>query len=257
MTYMINHPRILAVLCFVTMLLLASLGVWLRGRLRLQEGDDKDSLTLVVGATLTLLGLVIGFTFSMAGSRYDQRRLFEENEANAIGTEYVRADLMPAAEAAATKHLLLEYLDYRIAFYRSDYGDALQRDDLQTTVYQGRLWRSILPVAAAAPTPVTALVVGGMNDVLNTQGYTQFSYWNRIPVSAWGLLIAIGLFANLLVGYASKRSRGGKLLLVVLPLVVSVAFFLISDMDSPRGGVIRVQPVDLLSLSQSFHHPVP
>ena len=255
MAYMINHPRVLAALCLVVMWGLAWVGVWLRQRLRLHAGDDEGNLSLVVGATLTLLGLVIGFTFSMAGSRYDQRRLYEEAEANAIGTEYVRADLLPAGQGAAVKRLLLEYLDYRVDFYQSPYGQQLQRDDRKTALFQARLWKSVLPAAAAAPTPVTGLVVSGMNDVLNSQGYTQFAWWNRIPTSAWGLLISIGLFANLLVGYSTRPTRAGKLLLLVLPLVVSVSFFLVSDLDSPRGGIIRVPPRDLMSLQQSLHHP--
>ena len=71
------------------------------------------------GATLTLLGLIIGFSFAMAIGRYDQRRNYEEEEANAIGTEYVRADLLPAADAARTRALLRKCLDRRISFYRS------------------------------------------------------------------------------------------------------------------------------------------
>lgn len=72
--------------------------------------------------------------------------------------------------------------------------------------------------------------------MLNTQGYTQFSWWNRIPTSAWGLLLAIAVVANLLMGVATRRSRTGNLLLFVLTVVVSVSFFLVADSDSPRGG---------------------
>jgi hypothetical protein len=252
MHYMINHPRLLALTCLILMWLMSLLGVWIRGSLRVPENADKENLGLVVSATLTLLGLIIGFTFSMASARYDQRRLYEEGEANAIGTEYLRADLLPATEALNTKTLLRGYLDTRIKFYDSGYGAGVAQNSDQTAALQGQLWKSVQAQAAAAPTPVTALVVSGMNDVLNSQGYAQFSWWNRIPVSAWGLMILIAAFSNLLVGYATKRSRSGNLLLTVLPLIVSVSFFLISDLDSPRGGVIKVPPVDLMSLSQSL-----
>lgn len=253
MEYMINHPRVLAVCCLLLMWLMGLLGVSLRGRLRTApDEEDKDNLSLVVGATLTLLGLIIGFTFSMAASRYDQRRLYEEGEANAIGTEYLRADLMPAADGARVKQALREYVDWRLEFYRSDYGSKLQAIDAKTERLQGQLWASVLPAAAATPTPVMALVVAGMNDVINAQGYTQFSWWNRIPGSAWGLMIGVALFANLLVGYATRRTRAGTLLLLVLPLTVSLSFFLVSDIDSPQGGVIRVQPVNLASLAQQL-----
>ena len=250
--YMINHPRVLSLACLVSMWLIALLGVWLRGRRRMRESADKSDLTLVVSATLTLLGLIIGFTFSMAADRYDQRRLYEEGEANAIGTEYVRADLFPPADANCIKATLREYLDWRIQFYRSNYGNELSTVDARTAEFQTRLWQCVTPQALANPTPVTALVVSGMNDVLNSQGYTQFSWWNRIPVSAWGLMILIAALSNLLVGYASQTSHLKNPLLLVLPLIVSIAFFLISDIDSPRGGVIRIPPRDLTSLSQSL-----
>ncbi len=252
MVYMINHPRVLALLCLSVMWLMARLGLWVRGRLHPANDLDKDNLTLVVSATLTLLGLIIGFTFSMASTRYDQRRLYEEAEANAIGTEYLRVDLLPAADAAAAKHLLHAYLDRRIAFYDSGYGAELSTINQQTAALQNQLWQSIQAQAAARPNPVTALVVSGMNDVLNSQGYTQFAWWNRIPNSAWGLMIVIAAFANLLVGYGTRRSPAGSLLLLVVPLIVSISFFLISDIDSPRGGFIRVPPLDLISLSQSL-----
>ena len=254
MDYMINHPRLLCLVCLVLMWSMALLGAWLRHRYHSVEGEDAASLTTVVSATLTLLGLIIGFTFSMAATRYDQRKLFEEQEANAIGTEYVRADLLSPADTVAVKHLLLQYLQRRIDFYQVDYGSRLVGVDAQTTALQGSLWNSIKPAAASQPTPVMALVVNGMNDVLNSQGYTQFAWWNRIPQSAWVFLIVVSTFANLLVGYSAKRTRSGNLLLLVLPIIVSVSFFLVADIDSPRGGIIRINPRNLISLSETLHN---
>jgi predicted membrane protein len=89
-----------------------------------------------------------------------------------------------------------------------------------------------------------------MNDVLNSQGYTQFAWWNRMPVAAWGLMTAIATCCNLLIGYGARRRS--RLLFLVLPLAVSIAFFLIADIDSPRRGLILVQPQNLISLSQSL-----
>ena len=247
MTDMINHPGLVSIACFLAMCLSALFGAWLR-----RPDEDKGSLTLVISATLTLLGLIIGFTFSMASTRYEQRRLYEENEANAIGTEYLRADLLPADQAAAVKHLLHQYLDTRITFYESDYGTQLTLINTKTSTTQIDLWNAVRPQAAAQPTPITALVVSGMNDVLNTQGYTQFAWWNRIPAAAWILMVAIALFANALVGYAKESERRRPLLLLILPAIIAIAFFLIADIDSPRGGIIRIAPVDLISLAQSL-----
>jgi hypothetical protein len=250
--FMINHPRILSAVLLLVMWGLTILGTVLRRRFRPATFDDKDDTQLVVSATLTLLGLIIGFTFSMATSRYDLRRTFEEGEANAIGTEWARADLLPAPVAAHTRELLRQYLEARIGFYQSDYGNKLGAIDRRSAQLQTQLWASVVPAAQASPTPVTALAVSGMNDVLNSQGYTQAAWWNRIPTTAWGLLITIACVANLLVGYSTRQSHARTLLLVVLPLLVSTAIFLIADIDSPRGGVIRVPPRNLTALRASL-----
>jgi hypothetical protein len=87
--------------------------------------------------------------------------------------------------------------------------------------------------------------------VLNSQGYTQAAWWNRIPIAAWALMAAIAMCCNLLIGYGAHRTERGIFLIV--PVAVSIAFFLISDIDSPRGGAIVVAPQNLESLSQSLH----
>src|SRR5215467_14653131 len=112
-----DYPLLVFALSFVAMWLSAWLGAHvLRARLKLHESVRED-FGLVLAATLTLLGLLIGFSFSMASSRYDQRKNLEEAEANAIGTEYVRADLLPATDRDKVRTLLKQYLDLRIRFY--------------------------------------------------------------------------------------------------------------------------------------------
>ena len=99
------------------------------------------------------------------------------------------------------------------------------------------------------------LTVSGMNDVLNSQGYTQAAWWNRIPLAAWGLMVIMAVCSNVLLGYSARRSRVGSVQFFFLPLVLSIAFFLIADIDSPRRGIIRVQPQNLISLAKSLHSP--
>jgi hypothetical protein len=226
----------------------------LRRHRDLDEGDREDFGT-ILAATLTLLGLIIGFTFSMAVSRYDQRKNLEEEEANAIGTEYVRADLLPAADAAKVRRLLVDYTQQRIRFYVTRDEGELAAVDKRREDLQNALWAAVAVPAAAQPTPIMALVTSGMNDVLNAQGYTQAAWWNRIPLAAWILMLAIAVCGNLLLGYGGRHSSRARVLQSVLPLVLSIAFFLIADIDSPRGGVIRVGPHNLQSLAASLHAP--
>ena len=100
-------------------------------------------------------------------------------------------------------------------------------------------------------TAAITLVASGKNDVINSQGYTQAAWLNRIPGAAWALMGLIAIFANFLMGYRERST--GMLALLVLPIIVSIAFFLIADIDSPHGGVIRVMPQNLIAASQAIH----
>ncbi len=225
-------------------------GAFGMGRIRpIKEAERKD-LDFVVGSSLTLLALIIGFTFSMAVSRYDMRKNYEEEEANAIGTEYARADLLPADAAAKVRQLLVQYLDQRMLFYTVQDDQQLNSIATQTAKLQDEMWSVVQSAAKQQPTPIAALAVSGMNDVLNRQGYTQAAWWNRIPWGAWILMNALALCCSVLTGYCAQDRR--TLLFPILPFMVAIAFLLIADIDSPRRGIIHVQPQNMQSLQQSL-----
>ena len=249
-TFLLNVPLCLSVLSFIGLLLAAIIGSVVRGKTHSLSVDEHDDFGVVLNATLTLLALLIGFSFSMAISRYDQRKDYEEAEANAIGTEYVRADLLPAGDSARVRQLLRKYLEQRVMFYTTADRSQLAKINADTATLQNELWAALLPEAAAHPTMMVALVVSGMNDVLNSQGFTQAAWWNRIPVAAWGMMAAVAVCCNFLIGYGA-HAKGWRTLLI-LPAIVSIAFFLISDIDSPRGGAIQVAPYNLTSLLDSI-----
>jgi hypothetical protein len=251
MRYITNLP---IVLCLCSMLCLwasALLGVFVRGRtIPILDGEREDFRTLL-GATLTLLGLLIGFSFSMALGRYDQRKNYEEEEANAIGTEYLRADLLPEPTRTRVQGQLVEYLDMRIKRYdpraeHDTFGLAAR-----TAEIQGDMWSEVKDAGAVNPNPVMATVVVGMNDVLNRQSYSQAARSNRIPTPAWELMVAIALLCNFLIGFGARKGDRLKLL-AILPLAVSVSFLLIADIESPQGGMIRVKPQNLQALADSL-----
>src|SRR5580704_8643425 len=199
-----NELIVFALALFVTWLS-ARIGCsLLKRRLSLAEGVYED-FSVILAATLTLLVLIIGFSFSMAISRYEQRKNYEEEEANAIGTEYLRADLLPGADAARVRARLRNYLDERILFYRTGNEQQLRQINANTAQLQSELWAAVKTPAAAQPTCVVALAISGINDVLNSQGYTQASWWNRIPLAAWGLLALIAIYCNFLVGYGARH----------------------------------------------------
>jgi len=251
MERVLNFPLLLFLPSVLLLWLSAQFGAFLRRRKPL-KADEREDFGVVQTATLTLLGLLIGFSFAMAISRYDQRKNYEAAEANAIGTEYVRAGLIPAANAAVVRAQLRQYLDLRILFYETRIDVKLPNINADTAQLQGEMWSAVQSPAAAQPTLLTALAVSGMNDVLNSQGYTLAAWWNRIPIAAWTLIAIAAMFCNVLVGYGARSANARTGLLLVLPLVVSISFLLIADIDSPRGGLIKVAPRNLLNLSQSL-----
>jgi uncharacterized protein YcbK (DUF882 family) len=224
--------------------------VFVRKKLRPVEEDERKDWATLEAATLTLLGMIIAFSFSMAISRYDQRKNYEAEEANAIGTEYARAGFLPPRDADRIRRLLKDYLRQRVAFYETRNEDQIQQINAVTSQLETELWATIEAIAAAQPTPVAALAASGMNDVLNDRAYTQAAWWNRIPAAAWDLMISIAVLCNLLLGYGTYRT--GTHLFLVFPLALSISFLLISDLDAPRGGVIRIMPNNLISLAQSL-----
>jgi hypothetical protein len=247
---MLRFPSLIFALSFVGLWLSVKIGVLARKRAQPLDKEGREDFSVVQGATLTLLGLIIGFSFSMAISRYDQRKNYEEAEANAIGTEYLRVDLLSAPESARVHELLKKFLDQRIAYYETRDSGRLGQINRDTAQLASELWAVVRYEATTKPSPLTALAISGMNDVLNAQGYTEAAWLNRIPVAAWGLMVSLAIFGCLLVGNGANRPS--TLLFLVFPLAVSIAFFLIADLDSPRGGLIRVHPQNLLILSESL-----
>ncbi|WP_168788400.1 hypothetical protein [Paraburkholderia aromaticivorans] len=252
MNVIVDHPVIVLVFSLLLLWLSAFLGARFSTRRGKISDEARDDFAVVQAATLTLLGLIIGFSFSMAVSRYDQRKAYEEEEANAIGTEYSRADLLPAADGEKVRALLIRYTNQRVLFYTVRDANRLETISLDTARLQTDLWSAVRAPVLAQPTPIAALVVSGMNDVLNSDGYTEAAWRNRIPLGAWVLMFVVAILCNVLVGYG-KRTPGGKGgILVVWPLVVSISFALIADVDSPRVGVIKVAPQNLLILERSL-----
>jgi protein-S-isoprenylcysteine O-methyltransferase Ste14 len=253
MSYVLRFSTLVFVFSFAMMWLAVWIGVWLRKRRRSLEENEREDFGIVMTAILTLLGLIIAFSFSMAITRYDQRKTLEEAEANAIGTEYARADFLPAPDVAKVRALLREYLDQRILFYTTRDDRELAQIEANTAQLEADLWYAVWAPANAQGTMPLTITAMGMNDVVNSRGYTQAAWLNRIPKAAWCLMVIIAVCCNLLIGYGSSRGRARTRLLLVLPLVIAISFTLIADIDAPRGGVVRVDAENLTGLSKSLH----
>jgi hypothetical protein len=164
-------PLLLFAIALVVLWGSIRIGALLSARFGTLGEDVRKDLETIQAATLALLGLLIGFAFSMAISRYEDRKMYEEAEANAIGTEYVRADLLPAAAGAKVRSLMSNYLEQRILFYSTRNTRELRQINARTDRLETELRSAVVNSGAVASTPVIALAVSGMNDVLNSRGY--------------------------------------------------------------------------------------
>jgi len=252
MAQLVDRPLLLLAVSLVALLLAAMLGVAAEKAWSPVKASDHNELAIVQSAALTLLGLIVGFTFAMAISRYDQRKNLEEAEANAIGTEYLRVGLMPDSAADSARSALKRYLDLRIRHYLATDQGELARIGAERAKLEADLWAAMRSQSEASPTAITMLVAWGLNDVFNSTDATAAAWLDRIPIPAWWLLALIALGANMTLGFGARRFNA---LLLVVPLAASVSFFLIADIDSPRGGVVEVPPLNLLRLAKSLNSP--
>jgi len=245
-----NYPLLVSVASLALLLIATWVGVALRRSAGVPKEDERVESGPLLGAILTLLFFIIGFAFMMAVGRYDVRKACEQAEAIAIGTEYSRADLLAPADAAKVQTLLKKYLDQRMLFYTIRSSGRASEITSGTVRLQTELWSTLRPAIAAVPPPLMGLLVSGMNDVINSQRSSQAAWLNRVPVAAWVLMTAIGIGCCWLIAYRARRTDW--LAFMIVPIAVSVCFFMIADLDSPRGGAIRVAPANLSSLSQSL-----
>jgi hypothetical protein len=250
MLWLVDHPVVFFVTTLTLLIVSARVGVAASARGHKLTSADRAEFDLVRNAMFTLLGLMVGFAISMAVSRYDLRKSYEEAEANAIGTEYLRLDLMPPETTAAARALLRTYVDERIAFYLDHNPNRQEKNDEATIATMNALWAAIAPVAKARQTPTDALVASGMNDVLNAQGYTLAAWRNRLPVEVWMLLILIAAGCNFLVGFGAERLSPTTH--AVLPIAAALAFLLIADVEGPRNGFVQVSPVNIDDVASSM-----
>jgi hypothetical protein len=250
---LLDHPIALFVVSCVFFWGATRLGAALQVKRGPLDASGRGDFDIVLGATLTLLSLLVGFTFSMASSRYDQRKNFEEDEANAIGTAYARADLLASADAIKVHQLLRDYNALRIRFYTTSDTAQVRALNVATLRTQSQMWEAVSAAARASPTPVLALSAAtSMNDAINSQGFAQAAAWNRIPMGAWVLLYALGAVATAMIGYRFRLGARHYMLMLILPGIMSTALFLIADIDCSTHGVIRIMPENLLALAPTL-----
>jgi hypothetical protein len=244
---------------FVTMaiVLLAVEAGFRLGRRRSQRSEhEKESLVgAAVAATLALVGFMLAFTFGIAGSRFDARRQAVLDEANAIGTTYLRASLLPDDSGKKIRRLLREYVDSRLEAVRR--GE-IEKGLLRTNELQAQLWTAVEPIAKKHPESIqVGLFVQSLNQTIDLHTTRVVAgLHSRIPLIVWIALYSITAAAMLGIGYhAGLVSKVRSLSFVILAITFAAVIFLISDLDRPREGMLRVSQHALIDVRSTMDEP--
>ena len=233
----------------VVIVLLSVEAGYLVGNLRRQRGaNEKDApIGGLVAATFGLLAFLLAFTFSAASTRYDARRQMVLQEANAIGTAYLRADLLPEPQRTDTRNAFVAYAKLRTGGVTS-----LLRPEVmaESSALQDSLWSTAVSAGTLRPdSPVSALFIQAVNEVIDLDEARITAGRNRVPDSIWTALYALTALSMAAVGYqfglSGTRSWGETVLLV---LAFSLVILLIADLDRPQSGSVQVSQQPLLDL---------
>ena len=244
-------PAIWIALGLLIIMLLTHEIAFRRGRalLRSSAKADESGTKLLDTALSLLLGLFLAFSFSLAAGRYESRQDLVIAEANAIGTAYLRCDLMQDGQRETCRQHFREYTDLRIGMSTAHAGSGeLSKLALQSEEKQAALWSMLTEAARAAPSTNTSLGLQAMNEVIDRHGERVAAYRRHVPGIVTGMLLWLCLVWAMFNGYSQGAANQRNLLgWPAFALLVSIVIYIIFDFDRQSAGLIR------LDASQSLY----
>ena len=243
----------------LALILLAIESGYRLGQRQHATADDslRDQTKAIEASILGLLSLLLGFTFTMALQHFDSRHHAMVAEANAIGTAYFRAGLLPESHGPRAEELLRAYVDVRLEAGEADLAQLHPFETLagKTSQLQHQIWAEALASARKDPGPVTSgLFVQAVNDLMDAQVERNAALERHVPGYIIAMLIAVAVGGGFVTGYSA--GLGGKrpaLGTAALSLIVTLVVFMIADLDRPRRGLIQVGQSDLIELKAGMH----
>jgi hypothetical protein len=240
---------LLAMGLFVGILILLEVGRRL-GNQRLASDPEgaRAGTGVVEGAIFALVGLLIAFTFSGAASRFDARRDLIVQETNAIGTAWLRLDLLPAGTQPAIRERFRQYVDARLEVYRKLPDIEAARAELaRATALQEDIWTQAVAAGRleGAPPPATMLLLPALNEMFDITTTRTMATQMHPPIVIYGMLVGLALASALLAGYGMAGGKSRNWLHILgFAAVMAVAVYVIIDLEFPRLGLIRVDTFD-------------
>jgi multidrug transporter EmrE-like cation transporter len=242
------YTSVMVGVLFVGVLLCIEVGRRI-GKRRQQQGQDPDKAGTgaVDAAVFGLLGLLIAFTFSGAASRFDARRMQSVNEANAIGTAYLRVDLLPPEHQPEIRDLFRAYTDARLETYRAIPNMERVREQLTIAgKLQEKLWaKGVAACEKGASPAVTSLMIAALNEVFDVATLRTAAADLHVPTIVMAMLFVIAMGCALLAGFDMSAAKGRSIMHYLgFALLIAFAVFVILDMEYPRLGLIRLDGFD-------------
>jgi preprotein translocase subunit SecG len=245
---------VLIVVVLLMLILLASeVGYHAGRRMGGQVSDGAKAQTNTIqAAMLGLLALLLGFTFTMALQRFDSRSDAVSNEANAIGTAYLRSQLLPEAVRKEVRDILGTYIERRLQAAELDLTQAEQRLDekSKTSRLQEQLWSITIEATAIDPRPTTTgLFIQSLNELIDAYGKRSASLEKHVPEIVLLLLFAVFIIAAAVLGYAGGLAgTRAAVATIAMSVLIVLVIFIIIDLDRPRRGIIRVSQESMTDL---------
>jgi hypothetical protein len=215
-------------------------------------GDDHArpaGLGTVEAVTFGLLGLLLALTFSGAAGRLDTRRGQIVDEANAIGTAWLRLDTLPVNAQPGLRDAFRRYTDARIAVYRTfsiSGVEAARAEVARSMALQQEIWSGAVAASREVPS-ATVVVLPAINAMFDIAATRVAATQMHPPTIVYGVLALISLVCGFLVGYEMGATAvPSRTHMFVLALILSFTFYVILDFEYPRLGLIRIDDFDHL-----------
>jgi hypothetical protein len=240
MEYIFNHPWELGLLLGIVLAFVLDLGQRIAGRYQMELAPPrKEQLSTIRDGLFILVSLLLGFTLTLATSRFVERRSLLVEEAISIGTTYLRANTLPQPYRDHSKQLLREYVDTRLELDNMGtdsrhFDEALGRSKR----LQEDLWLDAVTVAQNDRSAITAVYVNSLNETIDLHEKRVAAFENRVPPPVWLMIISVSLIAVFARG--STLTARFWLTLILVPITIALVVALIADLDTPGRGLIRL-----------------
>lgn len=243
-----------AITLFLMGLLLAFIETGRRIHLRHQKDVPDSSLSVIDGAIFGLLGLLLAFAFSGADSRFEARRQLIVQETNAIGTAWLRFDLLPASAQPQVRADFRRYVDDRITYYGdlSDNPTKAKPDLAESNALQAKIWSESLAAAEQSGSPaVLTMVLSSLNDVIDIATTREVALNTHPPMLVYILLFVLALASALVAGFEMGGQRNRPWLhTIVYAVALTITIYTILDLEFPRSGIVRIDRYDQVLINQ-------